>query len=259
MRAGTSGFSYPGWKGSFYPEDCAASEMLAFYAGELPAVEINNTFYRMPKADVVASWREQVPADFRFALKASRRITHFSKLRDVGDSVAVLFKVSAILEDRLGTVLFQLPPFLKKDIELLREFLGTLPDGCHAAVEFRHPSWYDDAVYAALSEKNAALVTGDAENPEKSPPWVATADFGYLRLRAADYTEAEVQSWAQRIAAQPWSEVFAFFKHEDKGPAFARRLNQLCADKPGLKRSSTAKRPGVKKPAAVPKKRRKSG
>ncbi|MCA9592574.1 MAG: DUF72 domain-containing protein [Myxococcales bacterium] len=257
VRAGTSGFSYAGWKGSFYPEDCAASDMLAFYAGKLSTVEINNTFYRMPKADVVHGWREQVPPDFRFSLKASRRITHFSKLRDVADSVAVLFKVSAILEDRLGAMLFQLPPFLKRDVPLLRDFLATLPHGCHAALEFRHESWFADDVFAVLSEKNAALVTGDAEKADKSPPFVATASFGYLRLRSEDYSDAAIGEWAERISAQRWSEAFAFFKHEDKGPAFAARLGELT-EKPGVARAKGHK-PSLSKPRSPAKKRQKSG
>jgi uncharacterized protein YecE (DUF72 family) len=265
VRAGTSGFSYKEWKGSFYPDKLQSSGMLRFYASALPAVEINNTFYRMPKPDVLAGWAEQVPADFRFVLKASRRITHQQQLRDSMDSVAYLFKVAAILEDRLGPVLFQLPPFLKKNVELLRDFLAVLPDGFRAAFEFREASWFDDEVYAALAEHNAALVGGDMDDPRRAPPLVATADWGYLRFRAADYSEADLDRWAAKLGEQPWQEAYAFFKHETRGPELALALNARFAApapseaKPKAKRpgvaKSKAKRPGVAKSKAKPKKR----
>ncbi len=265
LRAGTSGFSYKEWKGSFYPDKLPSSGMLEFYASELPAVEINNTFYRMPKADVLAGWAAQVPADFRFVLKASRRITHQQQLRDSLDSVTYLFKIAAILEERLGPVLFQLPPFLKKNVALLRDFLAILPDGCRAAFEFREASWFDDEVYEALGERNAALVGGDMDDPRRAPPLVATADWGYLRLRAADYSAADLDRWATTLAVQPWQEAYAFFKHETRGPELALALNERFAAetsgvaKPKAKRPGVAKpkakRPGVAKPKAKPKKR----
>lgn len=256
LCAGTSGFSYKEWKGSFYPEKLSSPEMLRFYASKLPAVEINNTFYRMPKPEVLASWAARVPADFRFVLKASRRITHQQQLRDSADSVAYLFKVAAILEQRLGPVLFQLPPFLKKDVPRLSDFLAMLPDGCRAAFEFREPSWFDDEVYETLRAHSAALVGGDMDDPRRSPPLVATADWGYLRLRAADYSDADLDRWAATLGEQPWREAYAFFKHETRGPELALALNARfdAGSGPGVERPK-AKRPGVAKPKAKQKKR----
>ncbi|MCA9630463.1 MAG: DUF72 domain-containing protein [Myxococcales bacterium] len=227
VLAGTSGFSYKEWRGSFYPEDVSANDMLRVYAERLPAVEINNTFYRMPKSSVVASWAEQVPEDFRFVIKASQRITHRQRLRDVDDSVAYLFKVIAILEQRLGAVLFQLPPFLKKDVPLLQSFLAVLPPECRPVLEFRHPSWFCDEVYDALSVGNAALCGGDLDAETKAPPLVATTTFGYLRMRREDtsYSDAELDEWAERISIQRWSEAFVFFKHEVEGPMLAEAFN----------------------------------
>ncbi|MEZ4370894.1 MAG: DUF72 domain-containing protein [Polyangiaceae bacterium] len=227
VLSGTSGFSYKEWRGSFYPEDAAVNDLLRLYAERLPAVEINNTFYRMPKSSVVASWAEQVPEDFRFVIKASQRITHRQRLRDVDDSVAYLFKVIAILEARLGAVLFQLPPFLKKDVPLLKSFLAVLPPECKPVLEFRHPSWFCDEVYAALATGKAALCGGDLDAETKAPPLVSTTDFGYLRMRREDssYSEAELDEWAARVAEQRWSEAFVFFKHEVEGPMLAEAFN----------------------------------
>lgn len=226
MRAfiGTSGFSYKGWKGIFYPSDLADSAMLGFYAERLPAVEINNTFYRMPRAEMLSGWADAVPEHFRFALKAPRRITHQQRLKDADESVTYLFKMAAALGPKLGPILFQLPPFLKKDVDRLKDFLTVLPGGCLAAFEFRNVSWFDDAVYDVLRARNAALVGGDADQPGKSPPLVATADWGYLRLRAADYSDADLSRWAKTIAAEPFKDAYAFFKHEKHGPALAQAL-----------------------------------
>ncbi len=228
VRAGTSGYSYAEWRGAFYPEGLATKEMLRFYAAALPAVEINNTFYRMPKSSVVRGWRDQVPEGFSFVLKASRRITHMQRLRDPADSISFLFKVASELGDALGPVLFQLPPVLKKDLPLLRDFLAALPVGRRAALEFRHASWFDDEVQAALAERGAALVGAERDEDEGALPLVATASFGYLRLRAPDYDEAALARWAERVRAQSWSEAWVFFKHEEKGPALAKRFNELC-------------------------------
>jgi len=224
LFAGTSGFSYAEWKGSFYPEDLENSEMLGYYATRLPSVEINNTFYRMPKADMVSAWGSRVGGEFRFSIKAPRRITHMQKLRGAKDSIEFLTKATAGLGDKLGVVLFQLPPFMKKDVPLLSEFLLELPKDLRAAFEFRHPTWYDDDVFEALRARDAALCTGDAEKSERSPPWVSTASFGYLRLRADDYSDEALGSWAERIKSQSWSHVYAFLKHEVKGPALALGL-----------------------------------
>jgi len=215
VRAGTSGFSYKEWKGSFYPEDLPAARMLAYYSERLPAVEINNTFYRMPKPALLEGWSAEVPPEFRFVLKASQRITHFKRLKEAGDDVAYFFGVAATLGERLGPALFQLPPNLKKDLPRLEAFLGTLPPGAKAAFEFRHASWFEDDVFAALRSRGAALCL--AEDEELATPVVATADWGYLRLRRQDYGDADVAAWAARVREQPWTEAYVFFKHEDAG------------------------------------------
>ena len=215
VRAGTSGFSYKEWKGSFYPEDLPAARMLAYYSERLPAVEINNTFYRMPKPPLLEGWSAEVPPEFRFVLKASQRITHFKRLKEAGDDVAYFFGVAATLGERLGPALFQLPPTLKKDLPRLEAFLGTLPPGAKAAFEFRHASWFEDDVFAALRSRGAALCL--AEDEELATPVVATADWGYLRLRRQDYGDADVAAWAARVREQPWTEAYVFFKHEDAG------------------------------------------
>jgi uncharacterized protein YecE (DUF72 family) len=227
IRIGTSGFSYKEWKGSFYPEDLPATEMLRHYAGKFSTVEINNTFYRMPSASVLASWAEQVPDGFTFALKASQRITHRSRLKDSADSVEFFFRVAATLGDRLGPVLFQLPPNLKRDLPRLRDFLPLLPAGSRAAFEFRDESWFDEEVYAALREARAALCVAEDEN--LATPLVPTTGWGYLRLRRQDYGPDSLTEWRDRILAQPWSETFVFFKHEDeaRGPLFADGLAKI--------------------------------
>ena len=224
IHTGTSGFSYPEWCGHFYPEALAGSQMLGYYATRLATVEINNTFYRMPNQATVATWRDEVPDSFCFAVKASRRITHQKKLMAVEDDVAHLFNVVDVLGRKLGPVLFQTPPFLKKDLAVLRDFLAGLPEGRRTAMEFRHPSWFSDDVYAVLSNNNVALVGGDLEEAEKSPPLVATADFGYLRLRRMDYQPADIAEWGVRIAAQGWQNAYAYLKHEVLGPLFAEQL-----------------------------------
>jgi uncharacterized protein YecE (DUF72 family) len=229
---GTSGFSYPAWKGSFYPADLPPARMLAFYAERLPAVEVNATFYRMPSAGTLAGWREQVPGSFRFALKAPQRVTHRLRLRDAADPVAYFHRVAGELGDRLGPALYQLPPSMKKDLPRLADFLALLPAGARTAFEFRHPSWFSDDVYEALRARNAALCVAESEDLEA--PLVATADFGYLRLRRQDYRAGELTAWAERILGQPWSEAYAFFKHEDpgKGPRFADALSALVGARP---------------------------
>lgn len=232
LRCGTSGFSYPSWKGSFYPADLPQAEMLAYYAARLPAVEVNNTFYRMPSANALAAWRDRVPAAFRFALKAPQRVTHRLRLRDAADPVGHFHRVAAELGDRLGPVLYQLPPGMKKDLPRLQDFLALLPAGDRVAFEFRHPSWFSDDVYGALRARNAALCVAESEKLEV--PLVATADFGYLRLRREAYAPSDLTAWAERIQAQPWGEAFAFFKHEDpgKGPRLAEALGALAGARP---------------------------
>jgi uncharacterized protein YecE (DUF72 family) len=222
IHAGTSGYSYKEWLGSFYPEKLPAREMLSFYAGRLPAVEINNTFYRLPNASMVESWAAQVPAGFRFAVKASQRITHRKRLREAGDETAYLLRTVASLGEKLGVMLYQLPPNMKVDRDRLAAFLEILPREAKAAFEFRHPSWRDASIVELLRSRDCALVVADTDE-EPADEIVATASWGYLRLRRADYDAAAIATWADRIARQPWREAFVFFKHEDegRGPRFA--------------------------------------
>jgi uncharacterized protein YecE (DUF72 family) len=227
ILAGTSGYSYPAWKGSFYPEDIPSGEMLRHYATKLPAVEINNTFYRLPTPSLLAGWAEQVPESFRFALKASQKITHIRRLKGAVDETRFLLESAQKLGPRLGPILFGLPPNLKKDVPRLASFLELLPAGVRAAFEFRNVSWFDDEVYAALRAKNVALCVAEAE--DLTVPFVATADWGYLRLRRQDYDDAAVATWAGSVRAQAWTEAFVFFKHEDEGtgPKLAARFLEI--------------------------------
>ncbi|CAN5189483.1 DUF72 domain-containing protein [soil metagenome] len=229
IQAGTSGYSYKEWKGAFYPEDLPAGDMLGYYAGRLPTVEINNSFYRMPTEKLLASWAEQVPEGFRFVLKAPQRITHKKKLEDAGEETEHFFRMAGTLEARLGAVLFQLPPWLRKDVPRLMAFLEILPRAARAAFEFRHASWFDDEVFDRLRERGAALCVADAEG-DLDTPLAATAPWGYLRLRRTDYDDAALADWANRVQAQPWEEAFVFFKHEDEatGPRLAERFLELA-------------------------------
>lgn len=228
ILVGTSGFSFKEWVGNFYPNKLKAADMLAFYGERFPTVEINNTFYRMPKPAVLRSWAEEVPADFRFVLKASQRITHQQKLKDCAEKVAFLAEMSRLLEQRLGALLFQLPPYLRRDLALLREFLGVLPASIRAAIEFRHESWFTEDTYDALRAHDVALCIAEAEDGVDTP-FVATASWGYLRLRRGDYTDAELQTWVEHIRGAGWNEAFVFFKHEEQGlgPKLARHFTEM--------------------------------
>ena len=222
LWVGTSGYSYKEWRGKFYPQRFPAKEMLRFYASRFAAVEINNSFYRLPKETVVRSWAEQVPAEFRFVLKAPRRITHSKRLKDAGAEVEGLFSVATALGSRLGAILFQLPPNFKKDVERLRTFLSFLPADRHVAFEFRDPSWLDEEVFAALRARNCALCLADTDEAEVCD-LIITANWGYLRLRRQEYSGADLLRWKERICAQTWDHAYVFFKHEDEatGPKFA--------------------------------------
>ena len=223
---GTSGYNYPEWKGSFYPPDLSAAKMLPYYAARFSTVEINYTFYRMPTAKLVSGWAAQVPADFRFTLKAPRRITHDRKLRDVADLVRAFCEAAAELGPRLGALLFQLPPTFKKDVIALDDFLRALPPRVCGAFEFRHESWLDDEVYARLRDRNLALCIADSE--KRSTPVVSTADYAYLRLRDEGYTDEHIAQWAQIVKelSTRCRDVFVYFKHEEegKGPYFGQLL-----------------------------------
>ena len=228
IHVGTSGYNYPEWKGSFYPSDLPAAKMLPYYAERFSTVEINYTFYRMPTAKLVTGWAAQVPADFRFTLKAPRRITHDRKLRDVADPLRAFLDAASELGPRLGALLFQLPPTFKKDLAALDEFLGTMPPRVCGAFEFRHDSWLDEAVYARLRERNLALCIADSDR--RKTPIIATADYAYLRLRDEGYREQDIATWAASIRDLDTrcTDVFVYFKHEDegKGPEFGRMLRE---------------------------------
>ena len=247
VLTGTSGFSYTAWRGSFYPDKLPEAQMLAFYADKLGAVEINNTFYRMPNRALLERWAAETPPTFRFALKSPRQITHMRKLVDVGDAVARLAETAGALADRLGPILFQLPPFMRKDLGVLEAFLSSFstvaesssmetkssstgtaqPAPLRAALEFRHASWLSDDVYEVLRRHGAALCVADSE--DFATPLEATAGWGYLRLRRQDYDEAALRGWAERLKAQSWDTTYVFFKHEDEGagPALARSFRSM--------------------------------
>ncbi len=214
IRAGTSGYSFKEWKGNFYPSDLKANAMLGFYAGKFPAVEINNTFYRLPKSHVMEEWAAQTPEAFTFTLKASQRITHFARLRpECADAVAFLLKTTSVLRDRLGAILFQLPPNLKKDLTLLHNFLELLPTGRRYAFEFRHESWFDEGTFRLLRDRDIAMCV--AEGDEFKCPVVCTASWGYLRLHRLDYTDSALTEWAKCVSDQKWSDAYVFFKHDE--------------------------------------------
>ncbi len=199
LYVGTSGYSYPKWKGKFYPKDLPAKGMLRYYGENFRSVESNSTFRGMPKPGVFKRWTEEVPSEFKFSLKAPQQITHIKRLKDSREPVSHLFEVAGVLEERLGPVLFQLPPNFKKDAERLGEFLDSLPKGSRAAFEFRHESWFDDD---------------------------STTDWGYLRLRREDYSDTELKAWAKKVQKQDWSSAFIYFRHEDtaKGPRFVKKF-----------------------------------
>jgi uncharacterized protein YecE (DUF72 family) len=228
LWVGTSGYSYKAWLGNFYPERLAAKEMLRFYTSRLPAVEINNTFYRLPKESVLLSWAAQAPAEFRFVLKAPQKITHVKRLKDAETEVEYLFRVGKALGSNAGAVLFQLPPHLRKDIERLRKFLSLLPDDGAVAFEFRHPSWFDEEVFACLGERNCALCAAETDDNENSNV-ISTAKWGYVRLRRSAYSRADLLRWKERIFSQQWDHAYIFFKHEDEGigPKLAAEFLEL--------------------------------
>jgi uncharacterized protein YecE (DUF72 family) len=231
---GTSGWSYKEWKGSFYPAKLPQDEMLGFYASRFSTVEVNNSFYRIPSEKVLVSWAEQVPPDFRFVLKASRRITHNSRLADEDGSLEYFLRAVNPLGERLGTTLFQLPPTFKKDAVRLRDFLARLPKRWMAALEFRHASWFDDEVYDLLRSHDAALVAVDEDETEgKGAPLVPTASWGYFRLRRTTYDTTALEGWASRIQHAGWKEAYVFLKHEDgspRGPDAAEELKRILGN-----------------------------
>ena len=229
LFAGASGYSFKEWKGDFYPKTIKADEMLPYYAARLPTVEINNTFYRMPTVAMLEHWVELTPPDFRFAIKASRRITHISRLKEsAADSVEYLYKALAALGAKRGPVLFQLPPLFKKDLARLEAFLAMLPADHRAAFEFRNESWFDDSVYTALRNAGASLCFSERED-NAPPPLVETTRWGYVRLRLENYSEAELQAWAEKLASTAWDEAYVYFMHEPTAPSYAATLMRAAA------------------------------
>jgi len=228
LHVGTSGYSYKEWKGNFYPEDLPAKEMLSYYSRRLPAVEINNTFYRLPQASMIENWRAQVPDEFRFSIKATQRITHIKRLNNVAEETKYLLDTSRLLGECLGVVLFQLPPNMKKDSGRLKSFLELLPSDTRAAFEFRHESWFDDETFDLLREKDRALVVSDTDDKPLSEI-ISTAGWGYLRLRRTAYDENDLADWMKRVKDQKWEDAFVFFKHEDEGigPKLAAQFLKL--------------------------------
>jgi len=231
ILVGTSGWSYKEWKGSFYPADLPADDMLRHYATRLPTVEINNSFYRIPREKVLMEWAAQVPPEFRFVLKASRRITHINRLADADDSLGYFLQTVNVLGDKLGPTLFQCPPSLKLDMPRLGDFLGRVPRTWRAALEFRHASWFTEEVYEALRRHDVALVAVDEDESEGAgSPLVPTASWGYVRLRRAAYRTEDLPAWVERIRSQPWKEAFVFLKHDEEGgtgPATAVSLQGM--------------------------------
>jgi uncharacterized protein YecE (DUF72 family) len=227
---GTSGYSYKEWKGTFYPEKLPAKEMLRYYGERFGTCEINNTFYRMPKASVIESWAEQVPAAFRFVLKAPQRITHIKRLKEAADETGYFLRTAHVLKERLGPLLFQLPPNLKKDLSRLEAFLEMLEGEATCAFEFRHETWFDDEVFTTLRKHACALCIADMDDTPTAE-LVHTADWGYVRLRREDYTDEQLRAWIAGLRAQKWNEAYVFFKHEDAGtgPKFAARFVELAS------------------------------
>lgn len=221
IHVGTSGFAYKEWVGSFYPEKIKSDAMLPFYAERFKTVEINNTFYRMPKVEVVQKWAAETPDDFIFILKASQKITHIKKLEGAESEMEYFLRASEALGAKRGPILFQLPPWMKKDLVKLENFLKLIPKGVRAAFEFRQVGWFDEETYALLKAHDATLAASetDEKTGELGPPVLATTDWGYFRLRRTDYTEDDLRAWLARIREMPWSEAFVFFKHEDEGNA----------------------------------------
>jgi uncharacterized protein YecE (DUF72 family) len=254
MRVGTSGFSYDEWAGGFYPAGLAADERLGFYAERLCTVEINNTFYRMPKREVLRRWAAAVPDGFRFVIKASRRITHEGRLEDA-DALAHLLRQLEALGDKRGPLLFQTPHYLRKNVEKLRAFVALLPPGVPAAFELRHRGWDDPEVHDVLgsaghawcaaehepSDGEATSAAGSSEasagsggsEPLEERPLVRTAPWGYLRLHAAAYDDARLQRWVERIR-DTWDEAWVFFSHEQTAPHLVERMTAIARRLPGV-------------------------
>ena len=230
LLAGASGYSFKEWKGTFYPKDIKPEDMLAWYSERLPTVEINNTFYRMPKTTVLENWAAATPAGFRFSIKASQRITHMSRLKveSAAEPLGYLYRNLGALGAKRGPVLFQLPPNLKKDLPRLAAFLGLLPQDHRAAFEFRNDTWFADDVYDTLKAAGAALCLSERED-NAPPPLVETAPWGYIRLRLEMYSDDDLKQWARTLESTSWREMFVYFMHEPTAPEYAHKLAEFCA------------------------------
>ncbi len=229
VHVGTSGYNFPEWKGTFYPAKFPEAQMLEYYAQRLSTVEVNYTFYRMPNAKTVAGWDAATPASFTFVLKAPQRITHIARLKDIDDPLRYFLETARRLGKKLGPVLFQLPPNFKKDLARLGDLLTQFPPDIRCAWEFRHESWFSDDVYDVLRTGNAALCVADTE--DGSTPHVASADFGYFRLRDEGYTTEDLAQWAATVKelGKQWQDTYVFFKHEESGvgPKLAQQFAEL--------------------------------
>lgn len=251
-HAGTSGYSYKQWKGTFYPTDLAQEDWLAYYAAKLPAVEINNTFYRMPRTHVVEAWRDAVPDTFRFVIKASRRITHQSRLQNCEEPTGYLLERAATMGTKLGAILFQLPPYMRADLARLQAFQALLPESLPAAFEFRHDSWLDADVDSVLQPRGHARVISHDESAKPEP--IPDNTLVYLRLRAFNYTDTALRKWHENVIASGAQNAFVFFKHEDDGagPELASRYMKIAKSaklpRRGAKKATVAK-PIPSKPA----------
>jgi uncharacterized protein YecE (DUF72 family) len=224
ILVGTSGFAYGEWRGIFYPAELPSKRFLSYYAGHFRTTEINNTFYRMPTPQLTQAWYAEVPADFSFTLKLSRKITHFKKLKDVSEEMDWFLASAAYLKEKLGPILVQLPPFFRKDLALLREFLGQFAARARVALEFRHESWFEEEVYQLLREHNSALAVVEREEKETSEAVkIVTGTFAYMRLRKGDYSETELLDWARWIREQAVP-VYCYLKHDERAPVLANQL-----------------------------------
>jgi uncharacterized protein YecE (DUF72 family) len=228
IYVGTSGYSYKEWKGSFYPQTLPAKDILSYYASRLHAVELNNTFYRMPQPSMIESWKAQVPENFRFSIKAPQSITHFRRLNNASSQTQLMLKTVAALEGRLGAIIFRLPENMKKDLQRLELFLKELPADIPVVFDFRHPTWFDDEVVELLRSQKRVFCISDIEDLPESYTY-KTADWGYVRLRRVNYSDADLKVWIKRIKAQKWNTTYVFFKHEDEGtgPKLAARFIEL--------------------------------
>ncbi len=245
IYAGTSGFAHKEWKGTFYPEKVSPKDMLRLYAGRLGTVEINNTFYHMPRESVLRSWAEQVPEGFVFALKAPQVITHFRQLRNVRDEAEYLFRSLQSLDGKLGPVLFQFPKSFRNDREALEDFLPLIPGDAVCAFDFRSLSWHTSEILDLLRKKGCGWCIEDTdENPVEEI--VTSASWGYLRLRRTDYTDADLERWLERISSQKWEKAFVYFKHEDegKGAELAMRFQEMAGGRPGERGTKRLKKAG---------------